>query len=237
MNPTAVELGIVSHIEDLTTMDLSVLTAVELRKLGSAAGIKGAAKGKKADLLIALGEIQTAQRAEKEAVAEPVKVRKGSCNVCGQRRAARDLNGQCNPCYEEGAWKNEHQDRSHEDGATDDACWICHPELNEAKRPVRAGRSRAGMVIVAKGTEVHKSETFRVAAVAAGWKVTIQTETYELEDDATGEGTRHYAYAVKGNDGIALAWDGKAYDYPASSAKLAGKDRKVRNLKEALRLL
>jgi hypothetical protein len=62
-------------------------------------------------------------------------------------------------------------------------------------------------------------------------------ETYELEADAEGEGTRYYATATRGDEAIALAWDGRAFDYPASSAHFGGKARKVRNLKEALRLL
>jgi hypothetical protein len=105
----------------------------------------------------------------------------------------------------------------------------------------KTGRSRRGMVIIAKGDEVHKSETFRAAAEAAGWTVTVSRESYEIvvEDDLEfdSEGTRFYADAHRGDEAIQLAWDGKAYDYPASSARLAGKDRKVRNLKEALRLL
>jgi hypothetical protein len=110
-------------------------------------------------------------------------------------------------------------------------------KVEEAPAPKKSGRSRAGMVIVAKGSEVHKSEIFRKAAEAAGWTVEMQRETYELEDDAEGEGTRYYATATRGNDSISLAWDGRAYDYPSSSATINGKGRKIRNLKEALRVL
>jgi hypothetical protein len=188
---------------------------------------------------------------------------KPKCDVCGVRnrstKAQRDRMGlgssysdMCIPCYEEAGWENTHSDAGHdaiqakpesertaEELAEIDGCWICFPELNDAKKEhaPREGRSRAGMVIVAKGTEIHKSTTFKVAAEAAGWTVTLQSETYELPEGTTGEGTRYYATAVKGTESISLAWDGRAYDYPASSAVIAGKGRKVRNLKEALRLV
>lgn len=110
-------------------------------------------------------------------------------------------------------------------------------EAREARKATATGRSRAGMVIVAKGTEIHKSETFRAAAEAAGWGVKVIRESYELSDDAEGDGTRFYATAERDGDSISLAWDGRAYDYPNSSALINNKNRKVRNLKEALRLL
>lgn len=91
----------------------------------------------------------------------------------------------------------------------------------------KMGKSRAGMVIIAKGSEVHKSEVFKIAAQAAGWTVTI-----------TSGGEDHfYADAHKDGNAVQLAWEGRAYDYHASSATFGGKSRKVRNLKEALRLL
>ncbi len=62
-------------------------------------------------------------------------------------------------------------------------------------------------------------------------KVTISTE-----DDGK-EGQRLRALATKGEGTISLAWEGRAYSYPNSEAFLNGKARKVRNLKEALRLI
>lgn len=256
---------------DIRNTNLAELTAVELRHYAGKLGVKGASKGRKADLTAALQVIQDEQIAERarqdaEAAAKlaaereaelvaievestpnaPATPKKGSCNVCGKRRAVKSINGQCEPCFEEGGWENTHNDAGHSEfdlGALTEeqaeevhGCWICYPELNRAQ-VFRTGRSRAGMVIVAKGTEIHKSETFRVAAEAAGWTVEMMRETYELEADAEGEGTRYYATATRGTDSISLAWDGRAYDYPASSANLAGKGRKVRNLKEALRLI
>lgn len=243
---------------DVTGTDFHLLGAVELRKFAAKAGVKGASKGKKADLIAALEVIEAEQlkAAEDEAAAakaaaeaaktadQPVK---GKCNVCGTRRAARDTNGQCAPCFEEGGWENTHNDAGHAEfnlaALTEEqaeevfGCWICYPELNKATRPARKGVSRVGQVIVAKGTEIHKSLLFKTEAEKAGWTVTIQTETYELPGDATGEGTRHYATATKGESHISLAWDGRKYDYPESGASFNGKARKVRNLKEALRLI
>jgi hypothetical protein len=46
----------------------------------------------------------------------------------------------CNLCYTEGGWENEHQDYGHETNDVD-GCWMCHPELNLATRPVRTGHT------------------------------------------------------------------------------------------------
>lgn len=231
----------------------------DLRKIYSAQGIKGFSSANRAAFtanieaahtealeihegMMVLALAAAAAQVEVAKVVEVEVAKKGMCIVCtirkGTSKNGRDFRDMCDACYQEAGWENTHSDGDHENGTeTDDACWICHPELNKAKAEAKAGRSRAGMVIVAKGSEIHKSETFRVAAEGAGWTVTMERETYELEADAEGEGTRYYATATKGDDSISLAWDGRAYDYPASSAELSGKGRKVRNLKEALRLL
>lgn len=236
---------------DLTTTDLTVLTAVELRKTAAAAGIKGASKGRKNDLALALAAIKTQQLDEAAAVAaiqaaaaEPVKtttVRKGSCNVCEKRSAVRGTNGQCQPCFDEGGWENTHSDFGHaefdlaklteEQAAEVHGCWICYPELNLAQRDAATRGSKSGMEIKAKGDKV---QVFKAAAEAAGFTVTVQVETYE------GGNTRTYATAVFGGikgEHIVLAWEGSRFDYPNSQASKDGKVRKVRNLSEALRLL
>lgn len=173
-------------VTDLITMDLTALTAVELRKLGGELKIKSASKGKRADLLAAIGAIQDAQR---ELVEAPVPA----------------------PAVE--------------------------PSDEEAAKKAR--RSRRGMVIVAKGTEIHKSATFKDAAEAAGWDVAILgSVVWQMNEDGEGyEIERFVARASKDGNLIELAWNGRAYDYPTSYAILNGKNRKVRNLKEALRVL
>lgn len=238
---------------DLTATDLTTKTAVELRKIGSEAGVKGASKGKKADLLAALLPIQDAQRAERDAkISASVKTAKRSkkCTEGCGRNITKDVIGPelCTECLEYAEWENAHSDEDHEStlansgDQTEDAleeiadCPVCHPEL-DPRNVAPKSRSRAGMVIVAKGSEIHKSLIFKQAAEKLGWTVEISRENYELPEDAEGEGTRHYATATKGDESISLAWDGRAYDYCASSAVLKGKSRKVRNLKEALRLI
>lgn len=112
------------------------------------------------------------------------------------------------------------------------------PVTTEVKRRRNAfGRSRAGMVIVAKGTEFHKSLTFKAAAEAAGWHVEIEREwTGEVDED--GEPIERYrALATRSGSMVEGSWIGKAWDYAGSGAGIGGKARKVRNLKEALRIL
>jgi hypothetical protein len=242
-----------------------MITVTNLRKIFTEQGIKGAGKWKREDFTSTIIAAEFAAYAEAEtrkpvevAAEAPAAPGKGKCIVCGIRNGmsaatrrsqglSKDFSDQCLPCYEEGGWENSHSDAGHDDlnlaklteeqAAEVHGCWICYPELNQAKRPARQGQSRAGMVIVAKGTEIHKSLLFKKEAEAIGWTVEISKETYEMAADAEGEGTRHYATATRGADSISLAWDGRAYDYSASSARIAGKDRKVRNLKEALRLI
>jgi hypothetical protein len=55
------------------------------------------------------------------------------CNVCNARPQDREFNGQCEPCWTEGGWENEHNDRGHSETNTHSDCWICHPELNRAQ--------------------------------------------------------------------------------------------------------
>lgn len=111
---------------DLTTTDLSAKTAVELRKLGAAFGIKGAHSGRKAELLPALEAIQDKQREAKEqaAKAKPARPGRVTCVIChkrpgmsaAQRRyqgVGADFADQCEPCHIEAGWENSHSDNSH----------------------------------------------------------------------------------------------------------------------------
>jgi hypothetical protein len=239
---------------DLTATDLTTKTAVELRSIGSQAGVKGAAKARKSDLLAALLPIQDEQRAAKQPKIEVAK-RSNLCGVCGKRRIgttgqdpkSAKLADLCGLCFDEGGWENSHSDSNHdgilstpeadrtpEQLAEIDGCWICFPQLNLAQAEP-TGRSRAGMVILAKGDETHKSQTFKAHAEAAGWKVSILGSVVSDEDGEEIE--RYVATAKRGKDRMTMAWDGRAYDYAGSSAFLNGKSRKVRNLKEATRLL
>ena len=173
------------------TAHLDSMTAVELRKLGATMGIKGASKGKKADLV---AEIRIAEAQE-------------------AAKAAAALAAATAPV--------------HSATAGDDSA--------EAKK---ARRSRRGMVIVAKGTEIHKSQTFAEAAKAAGWSVTITRDAQIIEEDGEEfEVDRYVAIATQKGSMVQASWNGKAWDYPNAFAGVGGKARKVRNLKEALRIL
>lgn len=243
---------------DLTATDLTAKTAVELRKIGSEAGVKGASKGKKAELLAALLPIQDAQRAVKhqemqaKVAAEQAKAPKrnangtlkGKCSDgCGRPITKKVIGPElCTECLEYAEWENAHSDEGHgqengnADGAIPNDCPVCHPEL-DPRNVVKMGRSRAGMVIVAKGSEVHKSLLFKREAEAKGWTVEIAATVETVEDGEIFEVEKHTATAIKGDEKMTLVWNGRAYDYPASGAVLRGKVRKVRNLKEALRLI
>jgi hypothetical protein len=216
-----------------------MITVTNLRKIFTEQGVKGASSWKREDFNSTVIAAEFAAYAEAETrkpVAKPAK--RGVCTECGRKEDFR-ASGLCKADREYAEWENAHSDQGHntpdeQDGADTADCPVCHPELDPRKAVVkREGRSRAGMVIIAKGSEVHKSQIFKEAAEAAGWTVTVTGEVYDDDEKAT----RYYADAYRGTDAIQLAWDGRAYDYPASSALIAGKNRKVRNLKEALRLL
>lgn len=223
---------------DLTATDLTAKTAVELRKIGAEAGIKGASKGRKDELMHQLVKIQQeqieAKRQEEQAKAKSEEPKRGICTECGRKEDFQG-SGLCEADREYAESENAHGDEDHEgpeptEGDFRNDCQVCHPELDR-RSARRIGRSRAGMVIVAKGSEIHKSLLFKREAEAKGWTVEISAEEFD------GGNTRHFADAHRGDEAIQLAWDGRAYDYSASSARLKGRSRKVRNLKEALRLI
>lgn len=223
----------------LTETGLNLNTAVELRKAAAELGIKGASKGRKADLIREIMILVDAAKAEAAAKVESPKAatRKGSCEDCGRKVVNSIHSTLCPVCYDYAGWENTHSDSGHGDhaGAPSEEmadCPVCRPELDK-RFSRREGRSRAGMEIVAKGTEVHKSNTFKVAAEAKGWIVKVM----DTHEGTEGEDARYVATATKDGDTIELSWNGRAYDYPNSGATLNGKARKVRNLKEALRLL
>lgn len=177
------------NLLNLTEQGLNANTAVELRKAGAELGIKGASKGKKADLIAAI------------------------MVLVDEAKAAEAIKAATAPV--------------HNANAGDDS--------EEAKK---ARRSRRGMVIVAKGTEIHKSQTFAEAAKAAGWSVMITRTADVVEEDGEEfEVERYVAIASRNGSSVEASWIGKAWDYPNASAGIGGKVRKVRNLKEALRIL
>lgn len=222
------------------------MNVTDLRKAFTAQGIKGFSSANRATFNAAIEAAELAayaEKAEREAAAKPVATaapkapKKGICEDCGRKVGKSGHPTLCEPCYDYAGWENTHQDGHDDDEATAAACPVCHPEL-DPRTARKTGRSRAGMVIIAKGTEIHKSATFKAAAEAAGWavRITVTVETVE-EDGEEFELEKHTAIATKGDDTMTMVWNGRAYDYPASSMTKGGKGRKVRNLKEALRLI
>lgn len=109
---------------------------------------------------------------------------------------------------------------------------------DDSEEAKKARRSRRGMVIVAKGTEVHKSQTFKQVAERAGWTVTIDVTARMVEEDGEFYEIECYTATAEQKGSIVVgSWVGRAWDYAGASAGVGGKARKVRNLKEALRIL
>lgn len=223
-----------------------MITVTNLRKIFTEQGIKGASKWKREDFDSAIIASWYAATAEDEArkpkapeAPKPTTPKKGICEDCGRKVNKKVHSTLCPPCYDYAGWENTHSDSGHEallDSTSEQdedqvSCPVCHPEL-DPRTERKTGKSRAGMVILAKGDEVHKSSLFKRMAEAKGWKVVV-TEIEISEDE-----TRYVAVAEMPNFGeIHLAWNGRAYDYANSGATLNGKARKVRNLKEATRLI
>lgn len=216
----------------------------DLRKIYSNQGVKGFGSANRAKFTAdfeAAWDAAIVEDAARKPVA-PVATaapKKGICEDCGRKVGKSGHPTLCEVCFDYAGWENTHSDANHDgegngESESDDECPVCRPELDR-RTPKGTGRSRAGMVIVAKGSEFHKSEIFRVAAVAAGWTVNVLGSVVDGEDGEEIE--RFVAVAKRGGDEIELAWNGRAYDYHASGATFNGKGRKVRNLKEALRLL
>lgn len=194
MNASITPAEITAHLESMT--------AVELRKLGAANGIKGAAKGRKADLVAAIAAIRIV---EVEALAA--------------EQAEKDL-----------AEQDMSEFEAHKDALV--------AELSDEDAAKKARRSRRGMVIVAKGTEIHKSQTFKAAAEAAGFEVEITVGAILVEEDGEVFEIETYdATATKAGYVVTGSWIGRAWNYAGAGAGVGGHARKVRNLKEALRIL
>lgn len=164
----------------------------------------------------------------------------------------------CVPCFEESGWENTHSDRAHEtfekltvrgssfkNKADLDAykaemreetkiCWICNPEINEAKREytVRQGTSRAGMVI---------NVSIRAAGETKAAETTTQLQALVGEGEtkakvATAKKTGDVSLLLQtGKQEFLLFWDARGR-FTGGSVKENGKVRKVRNVAEVLRI-
>ena len=176
------------------------------------------------------------------------------CEICSTRPVGSGTGDQdatgayCNPCYTEGGWENTHNDGGHDailakiadkkrltanqkaETAHMTGCWICHPELNEAKKAytVRQGTSRAGMVInvsIRAAGETKAAEVIaKIEALGFSAKVAVAKKTGDVS-------------LLLKSDGIEflLFWDARGR-FTGGAVKQDGKTRKVRNVAEVLRL-
>ena len=237
-----------------TPAEIAELNSAALREYAKEIGVKRSATDTKRDLadkvLVRVKELQMeAQeiaamkakakiRTKVESAARAPKAKK----TCTQQPCTRKVteNDMCAPHNEEGLWENTHADENHEanvmamgpsaSSKLTEGCWICHPELNEADmEPGKImnfpSKSKAGMVILAKGTYHHKSQLVKDEIEKAGGEVTkLQT---------TKNGITVLQAMTAGGIFITAAWTGDAFDY----ASAAWGDKKYRNVKELVRLL
>lgn len=112
-------------------------------------------------------------------------------------------------------------------------CWICHPELNEAKRAYaeRQGTSRKGQVIHVPLRASGPDKAAIVAEAITNLGGTVKVRTVKGDTTLKGE--------LPSGAKIELHWDFQGrYEYaPSSFTANGGKANKVRNVSEALRLL
>lgn len=227
---------------DLTVIDFDAATAVEIRKLAAEFGVKGASRGKKADLIAALAPFVAEQRKAKEAKpakkAKAEKAPKVRKIRFSQDELAMEENGHSDNAHETLADPNADLDiknggwtfRSQADAdkwfaATREemeTCPICHPEI--VANTAHSGSSRAGMVINVPLRADGATKAATVAERLKAVKVPAKVRRYKGHEILTAE--------IDGTE-LRLEWDAQGrYVYGASKFGT----RKVRNVSEALRL-
>jgi hypothetical protein len=184
------------------------------------------------------------------------------CTICNIRPAAAPSERMsvdqvyCTPCSTLADHENTHSDQAHDEIARADAagekltrkgwnfktqkamdewlasereimaeCWVCKPELDETQKPYvqRKGVSRVGQTQIVPGRAAGeiKAEAVRVALAEIGWTATVSFR----------KGVTTLAIP---SASFRLQWDIRGcYLYGPS---VFG-DRKIRNAKEAVRLL
>lgn len=229
---------------DLTVIDFDATTAVEIRKLAAEYGVKGASRGKKADLVAALAPFVAEQRKAKEA---PKAAKKDKTEKAPKVRKIRFSQDEL--AMEE----NGHSDQGHEaiaatpvgefpaawgtpakkDLAKDlayiaeirkamETCPVCHPEI--VANTAHSGSSRAGMVINVPLRADGRTKATVVAEKLDALKIEAKVRRFKGDEILT---------AKIGDSELKLVWDAQGrYVYAFS----AFNGRKVRNVSEALRL-
>lgn len=117
--------------------------------------------------------------------------------------------------------------------ATEAGCWICHLELNEARKPKRAAstgekKSRVGQKINVPMRAPGELKAAVVVKAAGESNCVLQV----LGGDIAVLEVQMNSVTIR------LAWDAFGrYDYASSAASVNGHTKKVRNVAEALRLI
>lgn len=227
---------------DLTVIDFDSATAVEIRKLAAEYGIKGASRGKKADLTAALAPFVAEQRKAKEAkpakkakTPPAEKVRKIRFT---QDELAMEENGHSDQGHEAiaatpvgeypanwGTGKPSAKDLAYVAEIREEMkrCPICHPEI--VANSAHSGSSRLGMVINVPLRADGRTKAETVAARLDALKIDAKIRRFKGDEILT---------AKIGDKELKLTWDAQGrYVYALSSFN----GRKVRNVSEALRIV
>jgi hypothetical protein len=185
-----------------------------------------------------------------------------SLRVRDEAGMSRDMK-YCVPCFEEANWENTHSDGAHEgfEALTvrkggfknkaeleawkaekreeTKACWICHPELNEATREYtpREGTSREGMVVNVPIRAAASVKAIITAARVAGIESIESTEAKAIRQ-LRAQGLV-IEVAKFGDAKLVCAKRGFVMEWDARGRFITGQlgDRKVRNVSELLRLI
>lgn len=225
---------------DLTAMTLTEienLGAVALRKFAAELGVKGASRGKKADLLDAIVPMwEAAREAAKPAKpAKAPKVRKirfTQDEMAGEENSHSDQGHDAIAETPVGEYPTKWTVPAKKDLAKElayvaeireamKACPICHPEI--VANSAHSGSSRAGMVI-----NVPLRADGRTKAVKVSEKL-VATNDVKIR---RFKGAEILTATLPGGE-LKLVWDAQGrYQYGESTFN----GRKVRNVAEALRL-
>jgi hypothetical protein len=199
------------------TAELTTLTAVELRKLAAKHGIKGAAKGRKADLIPAIvakiqEELPTLTTETPKA--KPAK-KAAKCADCGVKNVDKKTQGSdstlCRDCFDAAGLENEHSDGFHTDAPVY-GCPDC-PKTEDAP---------AETFVLSHP----KASKFANSAAAAGW--TVNVTSHGLENGKPS----FTVEATKDGQRIELEWTAGKYNYYGHGSfhvDAAGKKRYVLN--------
>lgn len=227
MNATATT-EIFKAAQDLIALKTSGKTAVQIRKVASEYGIKGASKGRKAELIAAMVAIEVERITKEEETkaqaaksSKPKTAKSVKCEVCRTRKIDRKTQGRdstmCRPCFDYAGIENEHNDENHEGTGGRNDCQVC---LEADPSAVRIAHPKAAQ--------------FANAAKAAGWDVEVIAS-----DDRVQEVRRSTFTVIVKSEGeeISLSWEAGLYDYDASNYIDPKGCRKVRNTSAAIQII